>query len=106
MVVLNTPINWEVWGRTSGSDLLLINTICLPLPEDESVPGYFDNPYKNATIFSWGKIWEHTYPHILQRGDVEVKYDEPRARNFFQFKALTNETRGCVVSCIAYDLLH
>ena len=88
MIVLNTPIDWEEWGRVENRPEFNINTICLPKPEDgiafdPNTP--LDNREKNATFFGWGDIENNSLPRVLRRVDVSVKYEGLR-QHYFNYK--------------------
>ena len=56
--------------------MYMINTICLPTPENFRDPKFAHRyvKYEKATSFGWGRVEGDKYPDVLQRGDFWVKY--------------------------------
>ena len=106
IVILKTAIDWDKYGIDANTNQLLINTICLPKPENIPFDVNFPNLWRNATFFSFGQISDQRVPDVLQRGDVLVQYDgHPAYARYFVNKVDMNETRGCTVIYLCYQSL-
>ena len=95
--ILKTPIDWDRYGSDPNSEKLLINTICLPKAETITFDAHFPNQWRNATVFGFGRLLNNVSPDVLQRGDLEVRYDDPLDSKLFRSKVTANETRTCKV---------